>query len=110
MFEDHSPWDGSAWLSANLDEPLLPSAEIVFGNRVKYTLPWTPEGKTHELNIRLVNCLNKINGRCRFFADTSGHVGWQGKRRTVTLPPFDGSVDDLEPWCHHVVRLMQDEE
>src|SRR5262249_997332 len=109
-FEEGSSWGGSAWMLANLDEPLLPSCEIRFGKPVKYTLPWTPEGQAHELNLRLVNCLSQINGGCRFLANTSGYVGWQGNRRTVTLPPFDGSVDDLEAWCRRVVRLMPDEE
>ena len=95
---------------ANLDSTLLPSTDIMFGNPVKYTLPWTPEGQAHELNLRLVNCLNQIDGRGRFFADTSGHVGWQGNRRSVTLPPFDGPVDDLEEWCRHVIRLIPDAE
>jgi hypothetical protein len=109
-FEDHSPWDGPAWLIANLDESLLPSADIMFRHPVRYTLPWTPEGQAHELNLRLANCLNQIDGRCRFFADTSGHVGWQGNRRSVTLPAFDGPVDGLEEWCRHVIRLIPDEE
>lgn len=110
VFEDHSPWDGPAWMLANLDTPLLPNAEIVFGRLVECPLPWTREGKAHELNLRLVRCLNEIDGRCNFFSDTSGHVGWQGNRRTVTLPPFDGPVDDLEEWCRRIVRLMRDEE
>jgi hypothetical protein len=110
MFEDHSPWDGPAWMLGNLDEPLLPTAEIVFGKRVRYTLPWTREGKAHELNHRLVKCLNQIDGRCNFFANTDGYVGWQGKRRCVTLPPFEGSEDNLEEWCRRVIRLMRDEE
>jgi hypothetical protein len=30
-FEDHSPWDGPGWMLANLDEPLLSSADLMFG-------------------------------------------------------------------------------
>jgi hypothetical protein len=37
---------------ANLDEPLLPSADLLFGHPVKYTLPWTAEGQAHRLNLR----------------------------------------------------------
>jgi hypothetical protein len=109
-FEDHSPWDGPGWMIANLDESLLPSCEIMFGHPVRYTLPWTPEGQVHELNLRLVRCLNEIDGRCRFFADTSGHIGRMGERGSVTLPPFDGPVDGLEAWCHRAVRLLQEED
>jgi hypothetical protein len=109
-FEDYSPWDGPAWMLANLDEPLLPSADMMFERPVKYTLPWTREGQAHELSLRLVNCLNQIDGRGRFFADTSGHVVRMGNRRSVTLPPFDGPVDGLEEWCRRVIRLMPDEE
>jgi hypothetical protein len=46
-FEDHSPWGGPAWLLANLDGPLLPSADLMFGRPVKWTLPWTAEGQAH---------------------------------------------------------------
>jgi hypothetical protein len=109
-FEAGSSWGGPAWMVANLDEPLLPTAEIKFGHPVKYTLPWTPEGQAHELNLRLVNRLNEIDGRCRFFADTSGHVGRMGKRGSVTLPPFAGPVDGLDEWCRNVIRLIPDEE
>jgi hypothetical protein len=45
-FEDHSPWGGPEWMLANLDGPLLPSCEIMFGHPVRYTLPWTPEGRS----------------------------------------------------------------
>jgi hypothetical protein len=109
-FEDRSPWDGPAWMLANLDEPLLPSADIMFGNPVKYTLPWTPEGQAHELNLRVVRCLNKIDGRRRFFADTSGHVDRMGKRGSVTLPPYNGPVEGVEEWCRNVIRLLPVEE
>jgi hypothetical protein len=109
-FEDHSPWGGPEWMLANLDAPLLPSADIMFGHPVKYTLPWTREGQAHKLNCRLVNCLNQIDGRCRFFADTGGHIGWLGNRRSVTLPPFDGLLDGVEEWCRQVIRLIADEE
>ena len=96
---------------ANLEEPLLPTAEIRFGHPVKYTLPWTPEGQAHELNLRLVRCLNQIDGRCSFGVETStGRIFHIGKRRTVTLPPFDGPVDGLEEWCRRVIRLLPDEE
>jgi hypothetical protein len=110
QFVDHSPWDGPEWLRANLDGPLLPSADLLFGHPVKWTLPWTPEGQARELSIRLVNCLNRIDGRGRFFADTSGHIGQMGRRRGVTLPPFDGPLDGLEEWCRRVLRLIPDEE
>jgi hypothetical protein len=50
-FVDHSPWDGPAWMLANLDEPLLPSADLMFGHPVKYTLPWTAEGQAHQLRF-----------------------------------------------------------
>jgi hypothetical protein len=30
-FEDHSPWDGPEWMLANLDGPLLPTADLMFG-------------------------------------------------------------------------------
>jgi hypothetical protein len=108
-FEDHSPWGGPEWVLANLDGPLA-SADLTFGRPVKWTLPWTAEGRAHELSIRLVNCLNQIDGRGRFFADTSGHIGQMGKRRGVTLPPFDGPSDGLEEWCRRVIRLIPDEE
>jgi hypothetical protein len=95
---------------ANLGEPLLPSADMMFGNAVKYTLPWTREGQAHELNLRLVNCLNQIDGQRRFFADTTGHVVRMGERRRVTLPPFDGRVECLEEWCRRVSHLISDED
>ncbi len=38
-FEDDSPWDGPEWMLANLDEPLLPSADLMFGHPVKWALP-----------------------------------------------------------------------
>src|SRR5262249_25368430 len=110
-FEDCSPWDGPAWMLANLDEPLPPSADIMFGHPVKYTLPWTPEGQAHELNLRLVNCLNQISGRCTFGVETtSGRIFRTGKRRTVALPPFNGPVEGLEEWCRNVIRLLPVEE
>jgi hypothetical protein len=110
-FHEGSSWGGSAWLLANLDESLLPSCEIMFGKPVKCTLPWTPEGQAHELNLRLVNCLNKIDGRCSFGVETTtGRIFHTGKRRTVTLPPFDGPVDGLEEWCRRIIRLLPDEE
>ena len=34
---------------ANLDEPLLPTADLMFGHPVKWTLPWTAEGQAHQL-------------------------------------------------------------
>jgi hypothetical protein len=49
---DHSPWDGPAWLLANLDGPLLPTADLMFGFPVKWTLPWTAEGQAHQLKLR----------------------------------------------------------
>jgi hypothetical protein len=52
QFVDHSPWDGPAWMLANLDGPLLPSADLMFGRPVKYTLPWTAEGQAHRPNLR----------------------------------------------------------
>ena len=51
-FEDHSPWDGPEWVLGNLDEPLLPSADLTFGHPVKWTLPWTAEGQAHQLKLR----------------------------------------------------------
>ncbi len=51
-FEDHSPWDGPQWLLVNLDEPLLPSADLMFGHPVKWTLPWTAEGQAHQRKLR----------------------------------------------------------
>ncbi len=51
-FEDQSPWGGPKWMLANLDEPLLPSADLMFGHPVKWTLPWTAEGQAHQLNLR----------------------------------------------------------
>ncbi len=110
-FEEGSSWGGSAWMIANLDKPLLPSAEIRFGHPVKYTLPWTPEGQAHELNLRLVNRLNQIEGGGWFGVETfTGRIFHTGKRRTVTLPPFDGPVDGLEEWCRRVISLLPDEE
>jgi hypothetical protein len=110
-FEEGSSWGGSAWMLANLDEPLLPSCEIRFGNPVKYTLPWTKEGEAHELNLRLVRCLNQIDGQCSFGVETStGRIFHTGKRRPVTLPHFDGPVDGLEEWCRRVIRLLPEEE
>jgi hypothetical protein len=37
---------------ANLDGPLLPTADLMFGRPVRYTLPWTAEGQAHRLNLR----------------------------------------------------------
>jgi hypothetical protein len=37
---------------ANLDGPLLPSADLMFGRPVKYTLPWTAEGQAHQRKLR----------------------------------------------------------
>src|SRR5262245_8065481 len=51
-FEDHSPWDGPGWMLANLDGSLLPSADLMFGRPVKYTLPWTVEGQAHQAKLR----------------------------------------------------------
>ena len=51
-FEDHSPWAGPAWMLANLDGPLLPTADLMFGRPVQYTLPWTAEGQAHQLKLR----------------------------------------------------------
>jgi hypothetical protein len=51
-FEDHSPWAGPEWLPANLDGPLLPTADLTFGRPVKWTLPWTAEGQAHRLKLR----------------------------------------------------------
>jgi hypothetical protein len=47
-FQDDGPWDGPGWLRANLDQPLLPSCDLMFGKPVRYTLPWTPEGRAHD--------------------------------------------------------------
>jgi hypothetical protein len=49
---DHSPWDGPEWVLGNLDEPLLPSADLTFGHPVKWTLPWTAEGQAHQRKLR----------------------------------------------------------
>jgi hypothetical protein len=51
-FEDHSAWGGPEWMLANLDEPLLPSADLMFGHPVKWTLPWTAEGQAHQVKLR----------------------------------------------------------
>jgi hypothetical protein len=51
-FEDHSPWGGPEWMLANLDEPLLPVCDLMFGEPAKYTLPWTVEGQAHQLKLR----------------------------------------------------------
>jgi hypothetical protein len=51
-FEDHSPWGGPEWMLANLDEPLLPTADLMFGRPVTYTLPWTAKGQAHQLTLR----------------------------------------------------------
>lgn len=98
------------WMLAILDEPMLPTYDIMFVQPVKYTLPWTPEGQAHELNLRLVRCLNKIDGRVRYFAETTGRVVRIGKRGTVALPPFDGPVEGLDEWCRRVLRLIAEEE
>jgi hypothetical protein len=37
---------------ANLDEALLPCADLMFGRPVRYTLPWTAEGQAHQLKMR----------------------------------------------------------
>jgi hypothetical protein len=37
---------------ANLNEPLLPVCDLMFGKPVKYTLPWTVEGQAHQLETR----------------------------------------------------------
>jgi hypothetical protein len=52
-FEDNGPWDGPGWLRANLEEALLPSWDLMFGRPVRYTLPWTAEGRAHELILRM---------------------------------------------------------
>jgi hypothetical protein len=39
-------------MMANLDVPLLPSCDIMFGHPVKWTLPWTAEGQAHQLKLR----------------------------------------------------------
>jgi len=39
-------------MMANLDVPLLPSCDIMFGHPVKWTLPWTAEGPAHQLKLR----------------------------------------------------------
>ena len=51
-FEDHSPWDGPSWMLANLEGPLRPTADLMFGRPVRYTLPWTAEGQAHQLKLR----------------------------------------------------------
>jgi hypothetical protein len=51
-FVDHSPWDGPEWMLANLDGPLLPCADLMFGHPVQWTLPWTAEGQAHHLKLR----------------------------------------------------------
>jgi hypothetical protein len=51
-FEDRSPWGGPEWTLANLDEPLLPTADLMFWQPVKWTLPWTAEGQAHQLKLR----------------------------------------------------------
>jgi hypothetical protein len=51
-FEDRSPWGGPEWLLANLDGPLLPTADLTFGHPVKWTLPWTADGQAHQLKLR----------------------------------------------------------
>jgi hypothetical protein len=51
-FERQSPWGGPEWLLANLDGSLLPSADLMFGHPVKYTLPWTAEGQAHQRKLR----------------------------------------------------------
>jgi hypothetical protein len=51
-FEDRSPWGGPGWMLANLDEPLLPSADLMLGRPVRYTLPWTAEGQAYQLKLR----------------------------------------------------------
>jgi hypothetical protein len=51
-FEDRSPWGGPGRMLANLDEPLLPSADLMFGHPVKWTLPWSAEGQAHQLKLR----------------------------------------------------------
>jgi hypothetical protein len=102
---------GPEWLLGRLDWPLLPSAQMMFGHPVRYTLPWTAEGQVHERNLRLVDCLNKIDGRCSFTVESStGRISYTGKRRTLTLPPFEGPADGLEEWCRRVIHLMTDEE
>jgi hypothetical protein len=102
---------GPRWLLANLDKSLLPSAQMMFGHPVRYPLPWTAEGQVHERNLRVVNCLNKIEGRCSFTVETTaGRISYTGNRRTVTLPPFEGQADGLEDWCRRVIHLVSDEE
>ena len=50
QFEDHSHWDGPKWLMENLDEPFLPDWDILYREQVRYTLPWTLEGREYQLN------------------------------------------------------------
>ena len=51
-FEDRSPLGGPAWLLANLDGPLLPTADLMLGHPVKWTPPWTAEGQAHRRKVR----------------------------------------------------------
>ena len=47
-FRDDSATNVAEWMLTTLDEPLLPTYDIMFVQPVKYTLPWTPKGQTHD--------------------------------------------------------------
>ncbi len=103
-FEDCSPWDGPAWMLANLDEPLLPSADIMFGNPVRYTLPWTREGQAHQLNLRLVN-LPEPDRRRRLVQCRNNNRAYPSHRKKSNCSPASlqwagGGSGGVVPQCH----------
>lgn len=109
-FAGDLPTNMAEWMMTNLDQPLLPTYDLMFLKPVKYTLPWTPEGQAHELNSRIVRHLSQIDSGGMYFLETTGRVVRMGKGRTVTLPPFDGPEEHLEEWCRRAIRLIPDEE
>ncbi len=96
-------------MTENLDEQHLPNYEIsLFGKEDKFQLPWTPEGRAHDLKCRVVDCLNRIDRRGKYgsYSLRDESVVLHHKNDTVTLPPFDGDEDHIEDWCRKVARLM----
>ena len=108
QFEDRSPWDGPKWMLVNLEQH-LPSFEIdILGKVDKSGLPWTPEGHVHELNCRLVECLNRIDRRGKYgsYFLCDGKIELWHNNVRVCLPSFDGPEDRLEDWCRNVIRHL----
>jgi hypothetical protein len=107
-FKDRSPWDGGQWMMENVDEPLLPVCDIMFGQPVRYTLPWTAEGQAHDRNLRLVHYLIQTDHRGVYLYDVRGHIVLTRNNTTVDLPPLDEN-ESVEEWCRRVECLIRKE-